>query len=63
MKWRKLNGESIELPIKTAVEKTLQREIADGHKMKVCMYYLLLSIESYLQIFYTQVYCLQNAHK
>ncbi len=37
MKWRKLNGDSIELPIKTAVEKTLQREIADGHKMKVCI--------------------------
>jgi predicted RNase H-related nuclease YkuK (DUF458 family) len=37
MKWRKLNGEKIDLPIKTAVEKTLQREIADGHKMKVCI--------------------------
>lgn len=37
MKWRKLNGDKIELPIKEAVEKTLQREIADGHKMKVCI--------------------------
>ena len=37
MKWRRLNGKRIELPIKEAVDKTLQREIADGHKMKVCI--------------------------
>lgn len=37
MKWRKLNGEQIDVPIKTAVEKALQREIAAGHKMKVCI--------------------------
>lgn len=37
MKWRKLNGERIDVPIKTAVEKALQREIAAGHKMKVCI--------------------------
>lgn len=37
MKWRKLNGKRIELPIKEAVNKTLEREIGDGHKMKVCI--------------------------
>lgn len=37
MKWRRLNGQPIELPIKDAVDKTLQREIAQGHKMKVCI--------------------------
>lgn len=37
MKWRKLNGQPIELPIKEAVAQTLQREIAAGHKMKVCI--------------------------
>jgi predicted RNase H-related nuclease YkuK (DUF458 family) len=37
MKWRRLNGEKIQLPIKDAVEKTLQREIANGHKLKVCI--------------------------
>lgn len=37
MKWRRLNGKKIELPIKDAVAKTLQREIANGYKMKVCI--------------------------
>ena len=37
MKWRRLNGQKIELPIKQAVEQTLQREIAKGFKMKVCI--------------------------
>lgn len=36
-KWRKFNGEKIELPIKDAVEKTIQREQADGHRLKVCI--------------------------
>lgn len=35
--WRKLNGQSIDLPIKEAVEKTLMREQEAGHKMKVCI--------------------------
>lgn len=37
MKWRKLNGEKIELPIKEAVEKTILREKAAGHRLKVCI--------------------------
>ena len=36
-KWRRLNGQQIELPIKQAVQKTLEHEIAQGHKMKVCI--------------------------
>lgn len=37
MKWRRLNGQKIELPIKKAVEETLLREKAAGHKLKVCI--------------------------
>jgi len=37
MKWRRLNGDSIDLPIKQAVEKTLIREKELGHKIKVCI--------------------------
>jgi len=37
MKWRRLNGDKIELPIKEAVEKTLIREKEMGHKIKVCI--------------------------
>ncbi|MGN6298953.1 MAG: ribonuclease H-like YkuK family protein [Ginsengibacter sp.] len=37
MLWRKFNGESIELPIKTAVEKAIQRETEAGNKLKVCI--------------------------
>jgi predicted RNase H-related nuclease YkuK (DUF458 family) len=37
MKWRRLNGQSIDLPISVAVEKALQREIEQGYKMKVCI--------------------------
>ena len=36
-KWRRLNGDRIEAPILEAVEKTLQREIAEGHRLKVCI--------------------------
>ena len=36
-KWRKLNGDKIELPIKEAVEKTIVRETNAGHKLKVCI--------------------------
>jgi len=37
MKWRRLNGQRIDLPIKKAVEDTIVRETADGHKLKVCI--------------------------
>ena len=37
MLWRKFNGEIIELPIKNAVEKTIQKETLEGNKLKVCI--------------------------
>ncbi len=37
MKWRRLNGDKIELPIKDAVEKTIKKEIGAGYKLKVCI--------------------------
>jgi len=37
MKWRKFNGESIELPIKQAVTDAIIRETAKGIKLKVCI--------------------------
>ncbi len=37
MKWRRLNGNGIELPIKEAVEKTIIKEIEAGYKLKVCI--------------------------
>lgn len=37
MKWRRLNGQAIELPIKQAVEETIIREREAGHKLKVCI--------------------------
>jgi len=37
MKWRKFNGESIELPIKQAVENAINRETEKGIKLKVCI--------------------------
>ena len=37
MKWRKFNGESIELPIKNAVENAIKRETEKGIKLKVCI--------------------------
>ena len=37
MKWRKFNGEQIDLPIKDAVEQTIIREVNDGYKLKVCI--------------------------
>jgi len=37
MKWRRLNGEPIELSIKKAVEETIVRETGNGHKLKVCI--------------------------
>jgi len=37
MKWRRFNGQRIELPIKKAVEQTIVKEIEAGHKLKVCI--------------------------
>ena len=37
MKWRRLNGERLTDDIKTVVEKTLQKELAEGHRLKVCI--------------------------
>ncbi len=37
MKWRRLSGQQIELPIKDAVEKTIVRETGNGYKLKVCI--------------------------
>ena len=37
MRWRKFNGDTIELPIYTAVETAIKREIAHGYKLKVCI--------------------------
>ncbi|MFN0176760.1 MAG: ribonuclease H-like YkuK family protein [Saprospiraceae bacterium] len=37
MDWRRLNGQRIEKPLLTAVEETIQRETAEGYRMKVCI--------------------------
>ncbi len=37
MLWRKLNGDTVELPIKDAVEKAIQKEHELGNKLKVCI--------------------------
>lgn len=37
MHWRRFNGESIELPIKSAVEDAIKREYEAGNKLKVCI--------------------------
>jgi uncharacterized protein len=37
MRWRKFNGESINLPIYDAVEHAIKREIDLGYKLKVCI--------------------------
>jgi hypothetical protein len=37
MRWRKFNGEPIQLPIKEAVEDAIQKETAKGTKLKVCI--------------------------
>src|SRR6266404_4402304 len=37
MRWRKFNGDAIELPIKGAVESAIQKETKDGYKLKVCI--------------------------
>ena len=37
MKWRRFNGQRIELAIKDEVEATIIKEIDAGHKLKVCI--------------------------
>lgn len=37
MHWRKFSGESIDLPIKTAVENAIKRETNQSYKLKVCI--------------------------
>ncbi len=37
MQWRKFNGESLNLPIKSAVEEAIIRETGKGTKLKVCI--------------------------
>lgn len=37
MRWRKFNGDSINLPIKGAVEDAIIRERNNGHRLKVCI--------------------------
>ena len=37
MRWRRLNGQAIELPILVVVEKTIQEESAKGNRLKVCI--------------------------
>ncbi len=37
MLWRKFNGDTIDLPIKSAVEDAIQREAAAGFHLKVCI--------------------------
>jgi uncharacterized protein len=37
MRWRKFNGETLDLPIYLSVENTIKRETAAGYKLKVCI--------------------------
>ena len=37
MRWRKFNGDLIELPIILAVENAIKREIEKGFRLKVCI--------------------------
>jgi predicted RNase H-related nuclease YkuK (DUF458 family) len=37
MRWRRFNGESIELPIYHAVENAIKRETEAGYHLKVCI--------------------------
>lgn len=37
MKWRRLNGQRIEEPLVSAVEKAILREKGAGHRLKVCI--------------------------
>ncbi|HSU28858.1 MAG TPA: hypothetical protein VLJ68_10780, partial [Chitinophagaceae bacterium] len=37
MRWRKFNGDPIEIPILDAVESAVKREIEKGYRLKVCI--------------------------
>ncbi|HRG23215.1 MAG TPA: ribonuclease H-like YkuK family protein [Chitinophagaceae bacterium] len=37
MRWRKFNGDPIELPITDAVESAIKRETEKGYRLKVCI--------------------------
>lgn len=37
MRWRKFNGESLDLPIYQSVENAIKRETEKGYKLKVCI--------------------------
>jgi uncharacterized protein len=37
MRWRKFNGDLIEIPILDAVENAIKRETANGFRLKVCI--------------------------
>ncbi len=37
MRWRKFNGDPIELPIMEAVESAIKRETQNGFRLKVCI--------------------------
>jgi len=37
MRWRKFNGEPLNLPIYQSVERAIVREIESGYKLKVCI--------------------------
>ncbi len=37
MRWRKFNGETIDIPISKAVENAIKRETSAGYKLKVCI--------------------------
>ncbi|HVG13393.1 MAG TPA: ribonuclease H-like YkuK family protein [Chitinophagaceae bacterium] len=37
MRWRKFNGEPLNLPIYQSVEQAIVREIENGYKLKVCI--------------------------
>ncbi len=36
-RWRRLNGEQLELPLVQAVECAIRRELKAGHRLKVCI--------------------------
>lgn len=37
MRWRKFNGEPVDLPIYQAVENAIRRETQNGYRLKVCI--------------------------
>ncbi|ATL45953.1 hypothetical protein COR50_01565 [Chitinophaga caeni] len=37
MKWRRFNGEAIQLPIKEEVRSAIIREVNNGYRLKVCI--------------------------